>query len=239
MIEKGVNMFMPTIQALMQGQIGGGLNQMIPPQGPTMEIPPQQQQETEYIDNTGGFNQMPPQSEAPYNESDGLPPGYIPPPGPPHPEQQFVPPQDFMPQQITQPVSENEFINNVTNDDLETLNTTQLTDVSQRIESKLNKLAKLLNEIKSTKAKKQFGYSNKKVDKYHVLDVPSDMNPNYDGLNESERYIEEKEEPPQMAAESPQQIDINEEVTMIDQQGTNLEDIANLNKDFAGEPVED
>ncbi|MFI5407506.1 MAG: hypothetical protein ACHQ1D_13460, partial [Nitrososphaerales archaeon] len=99
------------------------------------------------------------------------------------------------------------------------------------------KLAKLLNEIKSTKAKKQFGYSNKKVDKYHVLDVPSDMNPNYDGLNESERYIEEKEEPPQMAAESPQQIDINEEVTMIDQQGTNLEDIANLNKDFAGEPV--
>lgn len=208
----------------LSNMIPGGVgapNGMMPPP-PTAQpmdgiyVPPQQQEEEpEYIDE---FNQRPtphniprefmpqqyqeppqqefysqqePEPEPVYYQQPTTTQQYQPPPPPPQSQQEFY----HQPPPPQPPQSENDFLNSITMDDLNTLSVNQLDDVESRIASKMTKFEKLYNSIKSTKAKKQFGYEVRKkpiiVEKdYSELDI-TDHPRDWDGIEEEE----EEEEP--------------------------------------------
>ena len=100
------------------------------------------------------------------------------------------PPPDFLPETPPEPFavpqptkSENDFLNSLTPEDLATLSVDELAEVERRISTKQNKLERVLNSIKSTKVRKQFGYRQQpEPPDYSALDVPKDIPSDYDGM---------------------------------------------------------
>lgn len=194
-VTKGFQYLSPVIQSLIMGQMGGGLSSMMPgmipggngggsmvPEQPSPFIP----QDTGIIeDNPGGIPQNIPPEFLPQNEMEEVVPRYAP---IPETQPQYQIPQETQPQpQQFEPApqiqtAENNFIDSISNEDLHTLDLTQLHDVESRIDLKLKKIEKLLNTIKSVKVKKQMGYDS--IDKYKALDVPADIPPDFDGVKE-------------------------------------------------------
>lgn len=188
----------PLIGKLLLGQFGGGLSSMIPgagggmgmegmfggmmgggeqPQQTSMNdfmIPPQQPQQQTYQD----FPQQPDFSYQPQPQEyqQPQPQQFIP------PQQEYQPqPQQFVPPPPPPP-DENEFLSNLSEEDLDTLSVNELNDIENRFETKAGKMERVLNLIKSTKAKKQFGYPQTK--KYTALDIPAEMDKSYDGMDD-------------------------------------------------------
>ena len=196
-VQKGIGFLGPVLQSLLMGQMGGGLSNMM---GNMMGggnnngmADMMQQQQSPFIPQDSGMSFEEPSGGIPPN----IPPEFLPQeePSPVFQQEQFVPQQQFVPEQQQEQFipqqqqqqsptvqEENNFLDSVTPDDLGSLDLNQLHDIESRIDSKIRKLEKVYNNIKSTKAKKEFGFTN--VDKYSVLDVPSTIPPDYDGLKE-------------------------------------------------------
>lgn len=198
-VQKGIGFLGPVLQSLLMGQMGGGLSNMMGNimgggNNGGMADMMQQQQQSPFIPQDSGMMVEEPSGGIPPN----IPPEFLPQEEPsPVYQEQFIPQplqqpvyqqeqQQFIPQPPQQPTvqEENNFLDSVTPDDLSSLDLNQLHDIENRIDSKIRKLEKVYNNIKSTKAKKEFGFTN--VDKYSVLDVPSTIPPDYDGLKEQE-----------------------------------------------------